>query len=245
MCLALFRFQPDEDWPFLLVSIRDEDLARPAQGAGRWWPEAHPDVIGGRDLQGGGTWLAVDPGRRTVAAVFTPGGPTSDSSGGRSRGELPLAALGVGGIDSLDLRAYLPFTLLVAGTNGATWWSWDRSQLERTPVAPGFHVANIVGLDAVARSPRQARWLPRFTETTPVPFDASGDVRSRWRRWLDLLDDGLEEGRLDSLLIRHTGPRGAYGTKSVALLALGKQDLRYDVTERPGDARSWTSVATG
>lgn len=237
----MFRYAPGEDWPFLLVSIRDEDLTRPAERAGEWWPQTHPGVVGGRDLQAGGTWLAVDAGGRTVTAVFTPGTPSAP--GRRTRGDLPLAALRTKSIASLELTAFAPFALLRAQASGATWWDWNGVDLRETPVSPGLHVANNDGLDALGRSPRQARWLPRFAETTPAPFDASGDVGQRWGGWLRLLDQGLEPERPDSLLVQHTTPRGTYGTKSVALLAIGEHDLRYDVNDRPGDPDAWTPVA--
>lgn len=241
MCLALFRHAPGEDWPFLLVSIRDEDLARPAESAGEWWPQTHPGVVGGRDSRAGGTWLALDVRSRAVAAVFTPGTPSAP--GRRTRGELPLAALRTNSIASLDVAAFAPFALLRAQASGATWWDWNGVELRETPVRPGLHVANNDGLDALDRSSRQARWLPRFADTVPVPFDASADIAQRWGRWLDLVNQGLEPERRDALLVRHTAPGGTYGTRSVALLAIGTHDLRYDANDRPDDPAGWTAVA--
>lgn len=240
----MFRFEPSDDWPFLLASIRDEELARPAAKAGKWWPE-YPGVMGGRDLRAGGTWLALDVPARTVAAIFTPGGPSTKAEGKRSRGDLPLIAVGAGSLASVDVDAYLPFTLLLASATSATWWSWDGSKLEWTSIAAGMHAANNEGLDDLRNSPRQARWLPRFSATAPVPFRADGDLSTRWRGWLDLLDRGLEPERGDSLLISHRGPHGQYGTKSVALLAISDRALRYDVSDQPGDPASWRSVDTG
>jgi uncharacterized protein with NRDE domain len=44
--------------PLAIAGNRDEFHARPTQAA-HWWPD-RPDVLGGRDLQAGGTWLAID-----------------------------------------------------------------------------------------------------------------------------------------------------------------------------------------
>ena len=242
MCLALFRFDPLDDWPFLLVSIRDEDLNRPAAEPHTWWPQTAPGVVGGRDLRAGGTWLAIDPGQRAVAAVFTPAGPTPRGSAHRSRGELPLAALAGDGLDSRDLSAYLPFALLRADAVAPTWWSWNGSRMQQQPISPGVHVANIDGLDATSTSRRQARWLAPFAAHVPEPFRRRETPESTWGQWLRLIDNGLEPERDDSLLLRRTLPSGSYGTRSVALVAIGKGDLGYDVTDRPGSG-SWTSVA--
>lgn len=245
MCLAFFRFDPAHDWPFLLVSIRDEDLARPAAGAGAWWTDSHPGVVGGRDLQSGGTWLALDPNRRRVAAVYTPGAVGTATSAYRSRGELPLAALDVDELGELDLTVYLPFALLRADAADAVWWSWNGSDLERTRITPGMHAGNIDGLDATAHSPRQARWLPAFQRACPEPFHPTGHVGHAWGRWAELLDRGLEPDRDDALLVRRTAGHRGYGTRSVALVAIGRHEVRYDVCDRPGDALGWTSVVTG
>lgn len=45
------------DYPLILAANRDEFHARPAKEA-HWWPDK-PGVFGGRDLEAGGTWLAI------------------------------------------------------------------------------------------------------------------------------------------------------------------------------------------
>ena len=242
MCLAFLRFEPDEDWPVLLASIRDEDLARPAAGPGAWWPDSDPGVLGGRDLRAGGTWLAVDPNHRSVSAIFTPPVVTDPGAGQRTRGELTLLALRHGSLEELDLQPYQPFNLLLAGAAEAVWWSWSGSELTRTPIVPGAHIANIDGLDATERSARQARWRAPFETSVPVPFSPDGRTAARWGGWLDLLGHGLEPEVADALLLRRTVEGATYGTKSVALLAIGRRDLRYDESERPWEQDSWTTI---
>jgi len=56
MCTALLSIQPG--LPALLVGVRDELSDRAWEPPGRHWPD-HPGLVGGRDLQAGGTWLAV------------------------------------------------------------------------------------------------------------------------------------------------------------------------------------------
>jgi hypothetical protein len=153
-----------------------------------------------------------------------------------------LLALRHGGLGSIDVTTYQPFALLLAGSDRADWWSWTGSHLERTTVRPGVHIANIAGFDVDADSPRQARWRQPLAEAAPVPFSPDGKPAQRWAGWLPLLANGLEPERPDSLVLRRTHNGGTYGTRSVALLAIGQHDLRYDETDRPWDARSWVTV---
>lgn len=84
MCLILVGWQVHPDYPLVVAANRDEFHARPTAAAD-FWPDA-PDILGGRDLQAGGTWLgATRRGRfAAVTNVREPGAPP----GLRSRGEL-------------------------------------------------------------------------------------------------------------------------------------------------------------
>jgi len=57
MCLVLFAFNPDSRHPLVVAANRDEFYARPARPAQYW--EDRPDLLAGRDLSAGGTWLGV------------------------------------------------------------------------------------------------------------------------------------------------------------------------------------------
>ncbi len=249
MCLAFLRYDPDAEWPVLLASVRDEDLARPTSDPGRWWPQ-QPSAVGGQDLRSGGTWLAVDPYARAVVTVFTPGAPTPlDAVGLRSRGELPLRALTDPTMSWLDPASYEPFALLLADARDqrVEWWSWDRTtRLTRIEVEPGFHVGNIAGLDATEVSQRQARWAGTFEAAVPDPFRPVGDVAARWGGWLSTFDGALETQTPDALLGRHDTAQGSYGTRSAAMLAL-PADRRlpavYDWSPTPWLSASWTATA--
>jgi len=56
MCLIVFAWQCHPDFPLILAANRDEFWQRPALPAAAWDDSS---ICGGRDLQGGGTWLAV------------------------------------------------------------------------------------------------------------------------------------------------------------------------------------------
>lgn len=84
MCLVLVALEAAAAWPFILAANRDERHARAATRAA-WWADP-PHVLAGRDLQAGGSWLAVDL-RGRVAAV-TNIREAERRSAPRSRGSL-------------------------------------------------------------------------------------------------------------------------------------------------------------
>ncbi len=57
MCLVVLAFRVHHAYPLIVAGNRDEFHSRPARDAD-WWPD-QPDIFGGRDLQAGGTWLAL------------------------------------------------------------------------------------------------------------------------------------------------------------------------------------------
>jgi uncharacterized protein with NRDE domain len=67
VCLILLAVDRHPEYALVLAANRDEYYRRPALPAGPW-PE-NPDVYGGRDLEKGGSWLAVRRGGRFAAVT--------------------------------------------------------------------------------------------------------------------------------------------------------------------------------
>lgn len=65
MCLILFALNAHPDYPFILAANRDEFTKRPSHKA-HWW-HYFPQVMGGLDLEGGGTWLGMNASGRFTA----------------------------------------------------------------------------------------------------------------------------------------------------------------------------------
>lgn len=83
MCLLVFAWQPGSTRRLVLAGNRDEFHDRPAAPAD-WWDD---DIVGGRDLRAGGTWLAARrDGRFAVVTNYRE--PLAEGRGPRSRGEL-------------------------------------------------------------------------------------------------------------------------------------------------------------
>ncbi len=57
MCLILLAWQAHADYPLVVAANRDEFFAR-ATATAAFWDDA-PQVLAGRDLDAGGTWLGV------------------------------------------------------------------------------------------------------------------------------------------------------------------------------------------
>ncbi len=129
MCLILLAREQSFEYPLVVAANRDEFYRRETAPA-QWWDEGW---LGGRDLVGGGTWLAVErTGRIAMVTNFR------DPHGHRgvlSRGQLVLDALS--GEPNLD-GDYSDYNL-VWGTSEALWYASNRSTPRQSPVSSGYH----------------------------------------------------------------------------------------------------------
>lgn len=117
MCLIVVGWHAHADYPLVVAANRDEYLARPAVPA-HWWTD-FPDLLAGRDLEAGGTWMGVARKGR-FAALTNYRDPTLHRTGVPSRGALVRDCLAAGGDAEATLReiaavsaTYAPFNLLV------------------------------------------------------------------------------------------------------------------------------------
>jgi folate-binding protein YgfZ len=68
MCLIVVGWRVHPDYPLVVAANRDEFYARPSARWPDFWPDA-PQVIGGRDLEAGGTWLGITESGRFAAVT--------------------------------------------------------------------------------------------------------------------------------------------------------------------------------
>ncbi|MEL0083243.1 MAG: NRDE family protein [Gammaproteobacteria bacterium] len=85
MCLILFSWQQYPDYPLVLAANRDELYERPTAVLDRW--QDPRGIVGGRDLQAGGSWLAANQ-RGRFAAVTNVRDQGTMPDNPRSRGSL-------------------------------------------------------------------------------------------------------------------------------------------------------------
>ncbi len=141
MCLIVFAWKARADLPLVVAANRDEWRDRPAQPA-HWWPE-HPDMLAGRDLEAGGTWMGITREGR-FAAVTNFRDPSERRTSARSRGGLVTEYL-LGDssprdyLSGLAPRAgeYNGFNLILG--DGATLWYHSRSADKAREIEPGVH----------------------------------------------------------------------------------------------------------
>lgn len=266
MCTALLSIEPG--LPVLLVGVRDELVDRAWEPPGPHWPGRpdQPDLIGGRDLQAGGTWLAVSPRHHRVSCVLNGRGQLAPADSRLSRGVLPLDAAAGQSIDKTALASTDPFHLITAEPGEAIWQSWDGHVLTERELGPGLHFAVNSGLAADLLPPtaashpgqpengrthelaRIARFLPKLQAATRpnplLPATPHRSVAAAWAEWMPLLNgDGLPADDDRALIVRRTlGGGRTWGTTSISLVALSSSGLRYDFTARPGDPAAWYTV---
>ncbi|MBU6421811.1 MAG: NRDE family protein [Gammaproteobacteria bacterium] len=142
MCIAVFAWKIRPDYPLVFAGNRDELHARPAAAAG-YWKDA-PQVLAGRDLTAGGTWLGVTAaGRFAVVTNYREG--LNPKKMPRSRGELTADFLR-GATPPPDYLAgvqrraheYAPFSLVV-GDAEALWYFSNRDTHAPLEIPPGIH----------------------------------------------------------------------------------------------------------
>jgi uncharacterized protein with NRDE domain len=151
MCLILLALHTVPNRPWLLLGNRDEYHGRPSAPAAHW--DDAPNVAGGRDLEAGGSWLAVTREGRFATVTNVRAGPPR--RGKRSRGA--LVADFVRGAESARDYAHRiaairdefgPFNLIVGDGDGA----WGASSLSET----AWRFAN--GVHVLSNGPPSPRW---------------------------------------------------------------------------------------
>jgi uncharacterized protein with NRDE domain len=87
MCLLSLALDVSSRFPFVLAGNRDEFTNRETARLGWWEPAGQSPILGGRDLQAGGTWLGITPhGRLGVLTNYRQ--PSKDDKEAPSRGEI-------------------------------------------------------------------------------------------------------------------------------------------------------------
>ncbi len=165
MCLIVLAIGQHPEYPFILAANRDEFHARPSEDA-HWWSDRQ-GVLGGRDLQAGGTWLAVSrEGRLATVTNFRDAKPPEP--GLLSRGHLVTGFLDGtlhpdDYLDRIDEDAYAGFNLIVAERDDVAYLSNREDGKRRlTPGVYGLSNALLDGpWEKVERSKQRLRDLVR------------------------------------------------------------------------------------
>jgi uncharacterized protein with NRDE domain len=176
MCLLVLAWQVHPQYKLVVAANRDEFHERPTEAMAKWPPPG--DIIAGRDLRAGGTWLAMDRDRRFgIVTNFrelqrpSPGAPSrgnlipsylrNPAATGRYLQELePTAA------------AYSGFNLLLADRE-SLWYVSNRADRFAQPLPPGIYGLSNELLDTPWPKLQRVRqrFDPLLTQPGEVPKD--------------------------------------------------------------------------
>ncbi len=172
MCLIAFDWRPGSATPLRLAGNRDERHERPAAALARW--RDCGDILGGRDLEAGGSWLAAHAAGRVAAITNVRAPGFKAEASGPSRGHLVHQALTCADLAAWleqlanqAAHAYAGFNLLAC--DGKTLWHLHHGPrgTRLVPVAPGLHGLSNASLDTPWPKLTQAR--QHLTELLDAP----------------------------------------------------------------------------
>ncbi len=144
MCLIAFAWRVHPRYPLIVAANRDEFHARPTAPLQRWTENS--DVIGGRDLREGGSWMALRRGGRFAAVTNVRDADLA--KGERSRGHLVRDfvldnALAAGFTEDVWMagKHYGGFNLLLYDGTELNWVS-NHPKPAWTSITPGVHAVS-------------------------------------------------------------------------------------------------------
>ena len=142
MCLLVLAWNAHPRYRLVVAANRDEYHERPSAPLGRW-PSA-AEILAGRDLRAGGTWLGIDRRRRFgIVTNFRDlmGAPPQAPSRG---GLIPRYLNGTAGPGDYlaalapEAEAYGGFNLLLADGE-SLWYASNRGTPFARALSPGIH----------------------------------------------------------------------------------------------------------
>ncbi|OAX88333.1 hypothetical protein A7D16_01210 [Xanthomonas nasturtii] len=161
MCLVALAWKTHPRWRLLLAGNRDEFHERPTAALAHWAAPAD-NVLAGRDLRSGGSWVGLGCDGR-VAVVTNVRDPLATASG-RSRGHLiadylsgSLGATAYADLLSGAAHAFPPFNLLLC----------DADRCEHLSNHPPLARQLAAGIHGMSNGPLDAQW-PKTAALTEV-----------------------------------------------------------------------------
>jgi uncharacterized protein with NRDE domain len=242
MCVIAVAWHAHPHWRLVLAGNRDEFYARPSSALARW-PDA--DIIAGRDLEVGGTWLGMTAEGR--CSVVTNVRNPRDAQTGLSRGLLVTEYLA--GADDAPAHAsrlrsnaadYRPFNLLTFDASHA-FHVGNRPVPSCRALSDGVHGLSNAELDTPWPKTRHLcarlqQWIETADGSTHVDnfaplFKALADESVAPDAELPDTGIGLERERwLSAAFIRGE----SYGTRASTVVAIDHDGLGVMVERRFG-----------
>ena len=226
MCIIAWNWQPNSDNPLLLLANRDEFYDRPALAA-HWWHGGN--LLAGKDLQGGGSWLGVNQHKK-MAVLTNYRDPQSVRTDSHSRGELVCNFLH----QNIPARVFLeklksvseqynPFNLLLYDGNQLLGFESRKNNIINLDRGIGI----LSNADFFSNWPKYKNLKNSFSNLVKNSIDDNDNYFSILRDEnkasdLDLPDTGLPlnlERELSSVFVRMP----AYGTRASTIIKINKK----------------------
>lgn len=176
MCLLVVAWQANSRYPLVVAANRDEFHARAAEPLHEW--SQPPHLLAGRDLEAGGTWLALDRTHR-FGVITNYREMRRPAPGAPSRGQIIPQYLSQTASAAEFLAALAPVAERYSGFNlilhdGAQlWYASNRACPFARPVPPGVYALSNHLLDTPwPKVVRVRRALQAWLANTPGDRDA-------------------------------------------------------------------------
>lgn len=242
MCLILFSINEHPDYKLVIAANRDEFYNRQTAAAAFW--NDHPDLLAGRDLEAGGTWMGITRSGR-ISMLTNYRDPKNISPTAPSRGHLVSNFL-VGNIDAEQyMQAVLPdasryngFNLVVGNTDHL--WYLSNYQQGMYRIGPGIHGLSNHLLDSpwpkVERGTAQLKKLLETKFTVDQLFELLYDDHIAADNLLPDTGIGVDRERaLSSMFIKTNG----YGSRCSTVILIDRND-RVQFAERVYDLKNFS-----
>jgi len=230
MCLVALALDAHQRYPLVVAANRDEYHARATEPL-QWWTPASggPDVLGGRDLVAGGTWLGLTRAGR-VALLTNIRAPGAYDPSAPSRGRIVTDWLASpDGVEAfwarVAARRHNGFNLVIADLAAPAWF-WASSNADTLrPIPRGLHALSNAALDTPWPKTEQLKArlhaaldeAPSLQHLAQALFDALADPRPAADADLPMTGMPIDAERVLSSAFVEWPERG-YGTRCSTLI---------------------------
>lgn len=237
MCLLTFAYKSHPKYDLILAGNRDEFYKRPTRSAQFWTEENYPDILAGKDLKGGGTWLGVRNDGRW-ATLTNLRNPSLQKKNPPTRGELVLNYLKLNTSAAQYLKTISPTAEKYNGFNLLLWdeqglYHFANQTKEVTQLEPGIYGLSNALLDTPwPKVTRAKQKMSKIVESETIHKERIFDLLTDQQRAADteLPLTGIPkeaERAVSSIFIKTEN----YGSRCSTVLLIDKEG-NIDFTER-------------
>ena len=237
MCLIVFSYQENKEnskaFPgsLILAANRDEYYERPTKSMHWWEPEK---ILAGKDLQAGGTWLAVsDDGR--FAAITNYKELINGKVDLKTRGELVSNYITSKGLSSIDYLEnikginYAGFNLLLGDKEGIHYFSNRTEEIDK--LEPGIHaVGNLLLNSQTKKSIKVKNQFKELLQTNPDEVALMEFMKRDSGDLSDLDMAGFKETEHEEIPYRFI-KSDYYGTRNTTIITINETG-EYKISEQ-------------